>query len=124
MKKEPTKRQVLGKWGENQAEQYFIKKGLLIIGRNVRTPYGEIDLIAMDDDQLVFIEVKTRSANRMGFPEESVNEKKYLHLQNSIGLYLAEHDEYGDNWRVDVIAITGEPGKSELDIEWFQNVTP
>ncbi len=124
MNKVQTRRQILGQWGEDQAERYIIKKGLAVITRNYRTPYGEIDLIASNDGQIVFIEVKTRSTTRAGFPEESVNEKKYLHLQNSIGFYLAEHYEHDDNWRVDVIAVIGEPGKSEIDIEWFKNVSP
>jgi putative endonuclease len=124
MKKVQTRRQFLGKWGEDQVEKYIIKEGLLDIGRNRRTLYGEIDLIAMNDGHLVFIEVKTRSSIHLGFSEESVTEKKYLHLINSIGFYSAEHDEYDDNWRVDVVAVTGELGKSEIDIEWFQNVTP
>ncbi len=112
-----TRCQILGQWGEDQEERYIIKKGLAVIARNYRTPYGEIDLIASSDGQIVFFEVKTRSTTRVRFPEESVNKKKYVHLQNSIGFYLADHIEFDDNWRVDVIAVIGEPKKSEIDIE-------
>ena len=68
-------RKNLGKWGEKVAEDFLIQKGFLITGRNIRTPYGEIDLVGMEGSTLVFIEVKTRTSAESGLPEDSVTPK-------------------------------------------------
>lgn len=115
------KNQNLGRWGEDLAYDFIINKGLLIIARNARTAVGEIDLIALDSDQVVFIEVKTRSSTRLEIPEESVKEKKRLHLIKAADAYMQAHDELPDNWRIDVIAITGTQEKANPEIEWFKN---
>ena len=113
-------RQIIGAWGEDLAAAYLIKNGLTILQRNFRTRQGEVDLIATDKSTLVFVEVKTRTNEDYGFPEESVTDEKLDHLQNAAEEYLAEHLEVKD-WRVDVIAIQGKPNESEPQIEWFQD---
>ena len=113
-------RQIIGAWGEDLAAAYLIKNGLTILQRNYRTRQGEVDLIATDKSTLVFVEVKTRTNEDYGFPEESVTDEKLDHLQNAAEEYLAEHLEVKD-WRVDVIAIQGKPNESEPQIEWFQD---
>jgi putative endonuclease len=113
-------RQIIGAWGEDLAAEYLIKHGLKIIDRNYRTREGEIDLIAQEEDTLVFIEVKTRTNQDFGFPEESVTEEKLEHLHDAAEQYLTEHLEVA-RWRYDVIAILGKPEKSDTQIEWFQD---
>jgi putative endonuclease len=102
------KRQSVGKWGERVAENYLKAKGYRIRSRNVRTPHGEIDLIAEFDqlDQLtvVFVEVKTRTTGLYGPPEEAVNARKINHLKAAIEYYMQENPS-DTNWRLDVIAI-------------------
>jgi putative endonuclease len=104
--------QELGKWGEKLAADFLIKLGYAIIARNVRTPYGEIDLIAQQPDEsnldgttIVFVEVKTRSTQSYGFPEESITASKQEHLISAALHYLQGHPEFDQDWRIDVIAI-------------------
>ena len=115
-------RKELGKWGEQQAETYLRQNGLQIIDRNVRTPHGELDLIGHDDQDLVFIEVKTRTNMTFGYPEVSVNPRKQNHLIASALYYVQNHPEESGNWRIDVISIQKTQNKVEpVQIEWFKN---
>lgn len=106
----------LGRWGEDLAADYLLGKGYTIIARNVRTPYGEIDLIVQQISQAepephnsqgvtVFVEVKTRSSKNFGYPEESVTARKQENLISSAQHYLQEYVKQEVDWRVDVIAI-------------------
>ena len=106
-------RMALGRWGEEVAADYLQQRGYTILGRNVRTPYGELDLVARRGDIMVFVEVKMRSTEAFGLPEESVTEKKREHILASAAAFLQEHPELDGDWQVDVIAIqpssTGRP---------------
>ena len=68
--------QDLGHWGERKTVAYLQRKGYRIIDTNVRTLYGEIDLIADHRNVLIFVEVKTRSSSAFGFPEEAITQGK------------------------------------------------
>lgn len=111
----------MGAWGESQAEEYLIAHGLVLIERNFRTRYGEIDLVMQHEDQLVFVEVKTRSNVKFGLPEQSVTPVKQEHLLLAAQQYLADHPDASDNWRVDVVAIVGRPGVTPPEFLWFEN---
>ena len=113
-------RQAFGKWGEQRAAAYLAERGYQILEHNVRTPYGEIDLIARQQSILVFVEVKARHTTRFGYPEESVGVRKQAHLMESAAAYLLAHPEFGENWRIDVIAILDRPG-AETEILHFEN---
>jgi putative endonuclease len=115
------RKQLVGKWGEQIAKAYLERKGLQILAQNVRTPYGEIDLIARAPDAIIFIEVKTRTTASFGFPEEAVDRKKRQHLILSAEAYLQQHPEIQLDWRIDVIAIEKNPSIKEPRIEWFEN---
>ena len=110
--------QQIGKWGEDAAAEYLVARGLVIIARNARTPYGEIDIIATQNDITIFVEVKTRTSNKMGLPEESVNLRKQTHMLACAEHYAAEHEI--DHWQIDVISIEGKP-TSTLKITHFEN---
>ena len=69
----------LGTWGENFAASYLRKQGLKILQRNLRTPVGEIDIVARDRKALVFVEVKTRQSRQYGTPQEAVGAHKQRH---------------------------------------------
>lgn len=115
------RKQILGAWGEDCAAGFLQSKGFQVVARNHRTPEGEIDLILVKDGHLVFVEVKTRIHNQAGYPEESVTETKLEHLMGAAECYLEQHSEYADDWRVDVIAVTGALNCSNPQIEWFEN---
>lgn len=118
-------RQSLGMWGEALAADFLTQLGYLIIGRNVRTSYGEIDLVVCQDMStspvIVMVEVKTRSSTKFGFPEEAVSHRKKVHLVNSAQAFMQAHPELGGNWRIDVIAIQKKGGDSRPSIEHFVN---
>jgi putative endonuclease len=105
-----TSRQVLGQWGEELAERHLVSLGYTILAKNARTPYGELDLVALPPeadagDMVVFFEVKTRSTPHYGLPEQAVTRRKQEHLLNAALHYLQNHPELGENWRFDVVAI-------------------
>jgi putative endonuclease len=111
----------LGRWGEQQAEKFLQQKGYQILERNVRTPYGEIDLIARKADMQVFVEVKTRSSHSFGNPEEAVTASKLTHMIESAESYLQEHPNLEQDWQIDVIAIRKISGQNP-EIVHFENV--
>lgn len=113
----------LGKWGEDVAVQYLSDHGCQIIERNVRTPDGEIDIVANNGEDLIFIEVKTRRNSLRSFPEEAVNDEKLEHIEAAAGWYVLQHPEYEENWRLDVVTVIGSPGTSIPQVDWFKNVT-
>ena len=111
--------QKIGKWGEQAAIDYLIKKGYTIKERNVFTPYGEIDIVAQHKDQLIFVEVKTRTGTSYGNPEEAVTPIKLSHFTNAAVELAARYNIA--NYQLDVIAILGKPS-SILDITHFENI--
>jgi len=110
--------QRIGKWGEDVATEYLTQKGYEIVTRNARTPYGEIDIVAKQGDVIIFVEVKTRTSNKMGLPEESITPRKREHMLAAGDHYAAENEV--DHWQVDVIAIEGKP-ESTPKITHFEN---
>jgi putative endonuclease len=129
-------RQKLGKRGESLAVDYLSQHGYIILERNARTPYGEIDLVARQDSGpagsrqfpdsvgswvTVFVEVKTRSSEAFGFPEESITPRKKAHLLSAAQSYLQSHPELNGDWRVDVIAIQLSASSREPTILHFEN---
>jgi putative endonuclease len=110
--------QRIGRWGEQRAAEYLTARGYLLESTNVRTPYGEIDLVARHGAVTVFVEVKTRTSKRMGLPEESVSPRKQEHMLAAAEHFAAEHGI--DHWRIDVIAVEGRPGQTPV-ITHFEN---
>jgi putative endonuclease len=104
--------QRVGKWGEEQAAQYLSQRGYDLMARNVRTPYGEIDLIVGKDGLTVFVEVKTRLSDFADPPELAVTERKQTHMMASAEHYAQEHEL--DHWRIDVIAVQSIAGQTEV----------
>jgi putative endonuclease len=97
----------LGDAGERLAERRLSELGWTIIDRKWRVRGGEIDLIAMDGNELVFVEVKTRRGSPLGTAEEAVDDRKAARLIALGERYVDEHPEHAERvWRVDVVAIT------------------
>jgi putative endonuclease len=114
------RRQVLGRWGEVQAINLLTQKGYQIVEQNARTPYGEIDIVAIQNDELVFVEVKTRTTEFFGLPEDAITRGKKAHILNSAMAYLQEHPDLEGDWRIDVIAIQRAKSR-EPQIVHFEN---
>jgi putative endonuclease len=109
-----THRQSLGRYGEQLAEKHLLTQGYTILAKNWRCPEGELDLVAQQGDEVVFVEVRTRRGNRLGSPEESVTQAKQARLIQLAYTFLAEYEEPDPPWRIDVIAIVvGQAGAIE-----------
>ena len=95
----------MGKAGEKISCIYLEQIGYQIIERNFNCRQGEIDIIAKDKDEYVFIEVKTRSNIKFGRPKEAVNKPKQKHIYQSTRFYLYIHKLNNAFIRFDVIEI-------------------
>jgi putative endonuclease len=116
----------IGKWGEDIAVTFLEQNGYSIINRNYRTPYGEIDIIAADEEHgetyIVFVEVKTRTTDQFGNPEDSITRRKKDHLIAAIDQFFQENPDLDNSWQIDVIAIRKLKQQVEPDIQHFKNV--
>ena len=110
--------QRIGQWGESVAMEYLEEHGYKVVTRNARTPYGEIDIVAEKEGQIIFVEVKTRTTKKFGPPEMAVTPRKQEHMMAAADFYAAEHNI--DHWQIDVIAIEGKPGSSPKFM-YFEN---
>lgn len=110
--------QRIGQWGESVATEYLEEHGYKVVTRNARTPYGEIDIVAEKEGQIIFVEVKTRTTKKFGPPEMAVTPRKQEHMMAAAAFYAAEHNI--DHWQIDVIAIEGKPG-STPHFTYFEN---
>jgi putative endonuclease len=109
----------VGAWGEETAAEWLVEQGFEITGRNVRTPYGEIDIVAMKNSVVYFIEVKALTSSKSFFPEHQITLRKREHMLNAAADYAAEHNI--DHWQIDVIAVEGKPGGTPV-LHRFENV--
>ena len=94
----------LGKRGEELAEERLRALGYQIVARNVRSRFGELDLVAIDHGCYVFVEVRTRRSRQMA-PEESITLTKRRRLAALAMRYLQNERRESSDWRVDVVVI-------------------
>lgn len=110
--------QTVGGWGERIAAGYLEHRGYIVIAHNVRTPYGEIDIVTEKDGFTIFVEVKTRTSSSLGPPEISVTPRKQEHMLAAAEHYAQEHEI--DYWQIDVIAVERKFDKKP-EITHFEN---
>jgi len=103
----------LGPLGEREAERYLLRKGMIILFRGYQDRVGEVDLIAVDQRTIVFVEVKTRSSDMAGDPEDAVDKGKQTKLTKTAIGFLKWHRLTECAARFDVVAIRW-PETSEL----------
>lgn len=116
------RKKALGEWGEKKASEYFEARGYRVVAYNVRTPYGEIDLIVQEENRLHFVEVKTRTTRQFGLPENAITEGKLNHMLESAESYLQEHPEFEGDSQIDVVAIQTSPDLERAEVFHFENV--
>ena len=109
----------LGKKGEDIACKFLEKNGYQIMERNYRNRAGEIDIIARDKDDIVFVEIKTKISKDFAQPELSVNPSKQRKIVKTALTYLIGKGIKRTGCRFDVIGITGE--KEQRKIELIKN---
>lgn len=107
-----------GAWGEETATAWLAERGQEIIARNIRTPYGEIDIVSRQGDVTIFIEVKTLTFSKNFFPEHNITARKREHMLACAEHYAAENGI--DHWQIDVIAIEGKPPENPM-VTYFEN---
>jgi putative endonuclease len=113
-------RKQLGTRGEQLAAGYLGRQGYRVLARNHRTPFGELDLVAQDGPELVFVEVKTR-LDEHSLPEESVNPTKVGRLARLAEYYLVSEGREDAMWRIDVVAIVLDGDGQLMRLEHLQN---
>ena len=98
-------RHITGKKGEDIATQFLIENGYKIIDRNFSSKQGEIDIIAKEKEEYVFIEVKARKNKKYGDPIEAIDKNKINHIKKSIKYYLYINNLENEFIRIDIIEI-------------------
>lgn len=113
----------IGKIGEDIAADYLSNKGYAILTHNYHSRYGEIDLVALDNGIVVFVEVKTRTKTTVGSPEDSVTPEKIERIHDTALLWFQEHPDVPDVWRLDVIAVLIDHHHNLLDLQHYIGVS-
>ncbi len=103
-----------GAFYEEAVKEYLIRQNVVVLYQNYYCHYGEIDLIAKEQDTAVFFEIKYRKDNRYGLPEEAVTKSKQRHICKCAEWFLMNHT-WVKSIRYDVIAIEGK------EIRWIRN---
>ncbi len=108
-------RHKIGKIGEDLIVKYLQQHGYIIIERNFECRQGEIDIIAKEKNEIVFIEVKTRTSNLYGLPKEAVDTTKKKHIYKSVEyyIYLKHLEKYPI--RIDVIEVYKKQEKFKIN---------
>ncbi|MEO5957168.1 MAG: YraN family protein [Nitrospiraceae bacterium] len=113
-------RKLFGQAGESAAEEYLRHKGYRIVARNLRSPRGELDLVAEDGHVLVFVEVKARRTDSFGGAIHAVHQRKQEKLIQLAAQYLARHHIKNRLCRFDVVLLQGTDAVAP-QIEHIQN---
>jgi putative endonuclease len=115
----PSKRQAFGKKGEAAAAAFLRRRGYRILEFNHRNRIGEIDIIAEDDDTLVFVEVKAKQSARHLHPKYAVNRQKQKKISMAALYYLKATRQTGSRARFDVVTLVS--GSDPPQIELIKN---
>jgi putative endonuclease len=111
----------LGRRGENLAGDHLVATGYQILERNWRCTQGEIDIVAFKDNEVVFVEVKTRSSLAYGHPLEAITVTKLARLRRLAGAWCQAHPDVRSAVRIDAIAILA-PTRGLVEIEHLERV--
>ncbi|SHI71960.1 putative endonuclease [Dethiosulfatibacter aminovorans DSM 17477] len=101
----------VGSWGEAEVVDYLKKKGYLIVEKNYRTRYSEIDIIAKTGNTICFIEVKSRKTSKYGLPREAVNRKKQNQIIKGAMTYIKYRKLTTFSYRFDVVEVFLNDGR-------------
>lgn len=114
------KKENLGKKGEKVAVKYLKNLGLEIIECGFKAMRGEIDIIARENDTIVFVEVKTRKTNEFGSPLEAVDSRKQSQIKKIASIYILKRYQRFIPCRFDVVGITVKEG-GDYEISHVRN---
>lgn len=111
----------LGARGEDAAARYLKRLGYRIVERHYDSPLGEIDIIAVDNRTVVFVEVKTRTSDDAGRPEDAIDATKERRMTQAAVAYLKAHRLLQNAARFDVVAVTWPKDARVPTIEHFKD---
>src|ERR1700710_1897870 len=111
----------LGRRGEKLAADHLLASGYEVLERNWRCSQGEIDIVAFKDNEIVFVEVKTRSSVAYGHPLEAITVSKLARLRRLAGAWCQAHPDVRAGVRIDAIAIIA-PTRGLIEIEHLERV--
>ena len=114
----------LGAAGERAARSYLESNGYVVLDTNFRCPHGEVDIVALDGDCLVFLEVRTRRGREFGSPEESITPDKERKLIATAETYMQSREDLPEHWRIDLVAIDVDGDGRIARIERTENAIP
>lgn len=115
-----------GKLGEDIARKFLLSKNYTIITSNFKTKFGEIDLVASKNHILIFVEVKLKIGEDFGRPEEMINKRKLLQVQNTAVSFLQKYplDKTNcDSYRIDAVCVVLAANKEIERIDHYENIT-
>lgn len=114
-------RREFGDAGEDLAASVLVRGGMRVLDRQVRTAFGEVDLVCEEGEEIVFVEVKARQSDEFGYPEEAITPGKFRRMVASAEALLSERGWEKRFWRIDVVAIRLIPG-ADPDVVHFRAV--
>ena len=114
-------RKLFGDQGERAAAKFLKQLGMRVLKRQYLTRYGEIDLIMLDGDTIVFVEVKSRKSGTSGSPSERVDQKKRENSTRTGLAFLKQHKLLGHRSRFDVVSVVWPEGSRTPTIEHFKH---
>ena len=122
MRDAPLTRQQVGKAGEDLAAGFLESLGFTLLQRNWRSRYGELDIIAADGNELVIVEVKTRTGLITGNPAEAVTPIKYARMRQLAGQWLLEQERRWAIVRFDVVAVHLPDRHRDPEIQHYRGI--
>lgn len=114
-----------GKNGEEMAREFLVKKGFELVESNYENKIGEIDLVMVDKDWLVFVEVKLKVGDKFGTPEEMIDKRKLSKIKRVAESYLVlekKKIKRFEKFRIDAVCMVTDENKEILRINHYENI--
>lgn len=108
--------QSIGKTGEDAAAVFLKGKGCRILERNFKCRLGEVDIVACDGETICFVEVKTRSSEDFGLPQEAVSRQKQTQISKTALHYLKTKKLFEKSARFDVVSVLYKGSVPKIDL--------
>ena len=117
----PFRNAPLGQKSEDLAARLLKSEGAKILARNYQNRYGEIDLIALEGGQIVFVEVRSRSSTRSGHPVETVNQSKQRKICRAAQAFLRTVPDQQVSPRFDVITVIWSDDERQSELKRYRD---
>lgn len=114
-----------GRVGEEIARKFLLEKGFEIIEQNYSNDLGEIDIIALENEWLVFVEVKLKIGDRFGLPEEMISKGKIWQIKRVAEMWLLKNEKMRRKYpqqRIDAVCIVTDTDYNVLSLKYYDNI--